>query len=437
MKGAEHLEWIHSTSISGIALLLVTSTVFIALTARLRQPPVVGEILAGVCLGPSLLGLLPGDLSDRAFPVEIRPYLSAVAQVGLLLFMFIVGWELDGGVLDGRRKRTFLLWLGGVTVPLTLGLGLAAVLHQGHDTVNGRHVELLDFALFIGVAVSVAAFPVLARLLTEHGIHRTPLGSLSLAVAALDDIYAWTMLAFVSALVTSGDGGDLGGMLLWSIVYFAAMWWLARPLLAWLVARPGLATSAQLPALIAAGVFGSAYATSTIGIHAIFGAFVFGAIMPRGGRECAKRTVLIPLENAAKLLLPVYFVVTGLSVDLTSITVGGLAQLLLIILVACAGKLGGVTLSARLTGMSWRDSSSLGVLLNTRGLTELVVLNIGYGLGLLSTELFTLMVLMALLTTGMTSPLITGLLRGGNASLAPGPQLQGTAAGTGRPRPDQ
>lgn len=436
MKGAEHLEWIHTTSIGGIALLLVTSTVFIALTARLRQPPVVGEILAGVCLGPSLLGLFPGDLPERAFPDEIRPYLSAIAQVGLLLFMFIVGWELDGGVLEGRRKRTFLLWLGGVTVPLTLGLGMAAVLHGGHDTVDGHHVELLDFALFIGVAVSVAAFPVLARLLTEHGIHRTPLGSLSLAVAALDDIYAWTMLAFVSALVTSGGSGDLAEMLLWSMVYFAAMWWLGRPLLAWLVARPGVAASAQLPALIAAGVFASAYATSEIGIHAIFGAFVFGAIMPRG-RECARRTVLIPLENAAKLLLPVYFVVTGLSVDLTSITVAGLAQLLLIILVACAGKLGGVTLSARLTGMSWRDSSSLGVLLNTRGLTELVVLNIGYGLGLLSTELFTLMVLMALITTGMTSPLITGLLRGGNASLAPGPRLQETGAGNGRPLPDQ
>ncbi|TMR02592.1 cation/H(+) antiporter [Actinomadura soli] len=412
MDRAAHLDWAYTTAIGGIALLLVTSTLFIALTRRLRQPPVIGEIIAGICLGPSALGLLPGNLTDRLFPDEVRPLLTIVAHAGVLLFMFIVGWELDGRVLRGRRRPLGLLWLGGVALPMGLGIGLAAVLYDLHDTVDGRPIRFLPFALFLGVAMSIAAFPVLARLLTEHGIHRLPLGSYALAVAALDDIFAWSMLAFVSALATSAGTAEPVKIAIWGAVYVAALLWLVRPLLAWLVNRLSSTAFAQLPLLIAAGTLGSAYVSSAIGLHMIFGAFLFGAIMPKDGdRDLLRRTVVIPLEDAGRLLLPVFFVVTGLSVDLTSITAAGLLQLALIIVVACGGKLGGITLSARLTGLGWRDSTALGILLNTRGLTELVILNVGYSLGLLSTELFTLMVIMALLTTGMTSPLIGAVLR--------------------------
>ncbi|WP_433325182.1 cation:proton antiporter domain-containing protein [Spirillospora sp. CA-294931] len=412
MERAEHLDWVYATAIGGIGILLLTSTIFIVLIRRLRQPPVIAEIIAGICLGPSVVGLFPGNLTERLFPVEVRPFLSVVAQVGVVLFMFIVGWELDGSVLRGRGKRTGLLWSGGMTICMSLGIGLAFVLYRFHDTVNGEPVRFLHFALFLGVALSVAAFPVLARLLTEHGIHRRPIGSYALAIAALDDLFAWSMLAVVVALATSSGSGELQAILGWGVVYLLAMLLVVRPLLARLIPRLSASAFSYLPMLIAAGVFGSAYATSMIGLHAIFGAFLFGAVMPRtGDRELVRRTVLIPLEDAGRLLLPVFFVVTGLSVDLNSITAAGLAQLLLIVTVAIGGKLGGVTLSARLTGMGWRDASALGVLLNTRGLTELVVLNVGYGLGLLSTELFTLMVLMALITTGMTSPIITALLR--------------------------
>jgi Kef-type K+ transport system membrane component KefB len=430
VRSSQHLDWIYASAIGGIALLLVTSTVFVLLTRRLRQPPVIAEIAAGICLGPSLLGLLPGDLPSRLFPAEVRPFLNLVAQVGVALFMFIVGWELDGSVLRGRGRKTAFLWLRAITVACGLGIGLSFVLYHFHDKVNGRPVRLLDFAMFLGVALSVAAFPVLARLLTERGIHRRPLGSYALTVAALDDIFAWTMLAFVSAMVTSHSTGGLIKVVGWGAAYAAVMLWVVRPLLARVVHWLGSRAFSHLPALIAAGVFTSAFITSRIGLHVIFGAFLFGVIMPRDGdRELIARTVLIPLEDAGRLLLPVYFVVTGLSVDLTSIRLGGLLELALIIVVACGAKLGGVMLSARIGGMSWRESTALGILLNTRGLTELVVLNVGYGLGLLSTELFTLMVLMALVTTGMTSPLIDQILRRQPADAATGSELLGATLG--------
>ncbi|ONK11245.1 cation:proton antiporter [Streptomyces sp. MP131-18] len=404
-------EWILTTAIGGIALVLFVGVGFVLLSRRLRQPAVIGEITAGICLGPSLLGLLPGDLPELFFPVEVRDHLGVVAQLGLLIFMFLIGWEFDFATLRGRRRTTATIWFCGAALPMALGIGLAAVLFGAHDTVNGEELRFLDFALFMGTAMSIAAFPVLARIIADRGIQSTPVGTLALALAALDDILAWCLLAIVVALVTATGAAGFLGVVGWGAVYIVAMVWVVRPLLGRLV-RHATAATPYLPMLAAAGALCSAYVTSEIGLHAIFGAFVFGLVMPRGPEhELMHRAAFIPLEHLSRLLLPVFFVVTGLSVDLTALTATGALHMVLIILTACAGKLGGVLLSARATGMSWHRSTTLGLLMNTRGLTELVILNVGLGLGLLSTELFTAMVMMALVTTAMTSPLLGIALR--------------------------
>lgn len=414
VSGPEHAEWIVTTTLGGIALALAAGAAFAALARRFGQPAVIGEITAGVCLGPSVLGLLPGDLPGMLFPMDVRPYLGIVAQVGLLLFMFTIGWDFDYASLRGRRRTTGTVWLGGALVPMGLGLGLAAVLFGAHDTVDGRQIRFLDFALFLGTAMSIAAFPVLARIITDKRLHLSRVGNLALALAALDDVLAWCLLATVVALVTAGGAGGFLGVLGWGTVYVIVMLAVVRPVLATLAARATAAAAPWLAMLAAAGALGSAYVTSHIGLHAIFGAFFFGLVMPRKDpQQLLRRTALLPLEHLSKLLLPLFFVVTGLSVDVTAMTAQGTAQMLLIILVACVGKLGGVLFSARMTGMGWHEATVLGLLMNTRGLTNWVILNVGLGLGLLSTELFTALVMMALVTTAMTAPLLSWLLRRG------------------------
>ncbi|MGW6056099.1 cation:proton antiporter [Streptomyces sp. NPDC055189] len=412
MKSAEHTEWITITTLGGIALVLVVGAAFAALARRLHQPTVIGEITAGICLGPSLLGALPGNLPEHFFPMDVRPYLNVVAQVGLLLFMFTIGWHFDPTTLRGRGRATGTIWLGAAALPMALGFGMAALLYGSYRTVNGEDIAFLHFGLFIGTAISIAAFPVLARIITDKQLHHTRLGNFALALAALDDILAWCLLAVVVALVSASGAGTFLGVIGWGIVYVVVMLGVVRPVLAALAARASTAAAHVLPLLAAAGALTSAYVTSEIGLHAIFGAFFFGLVMPRSDQqELLRQSALIPIEHTSKLLLPVFFVVTGLSVDLTSLTSTGAVHMVLIIAVACAGKLGGVLLCSRLNGMSWHESYTLGLLLNTRGLTELVILNVGLGIGLLSTELFSAMVMMALVTTGMTSPLLSRTLR--------------------------
>jgi Kef-type K+ transport system membrane component KefB len=243
-------------------------------------------------------------------------------------------------------------------------------------------------------------------------VHHTRIGNFALALAALDDILAWCLLAVVVALVSASGAGTFLAVIGWGVVYIIVMLGVVRPVLAALAARADTAAAPVLPMLAAAGALASAYVTSHIGLHAIFGAFFFGLVMPRSDqRELLLQSALIPIEHTSKLLLPVFFVVTGLSVDLTSLTATGAMHMVLITAVACVGKLGGVLLCSRLNGMDWHESYTLGLLLNTRGLTELVILNVGLSIGLLSTELFSAMVMMALVTTAMTSPLLTRTLR--------------------------
>lgn len=420
-----HSEWITVTAIGGIALILALATAITALCRRIRQPAVIGEITIGICLGPSLLGLFPGDLPDRLFPAEIRPHLGVVSQVGLLLFMFIIGWEFNSGALKGRFRSTGAIWISSLALPMALGVGLAWLIYGSHDVVGGKTVPFTEFALYLGVAMSITAFPVLARIIAEQGLQSTRAGTLALGLAAADDVLAWCMLAVVVALTTATGAAGFLTVMAWSALYLAVMLWLVRPVLATIGDRLRVTHTQYVPVLVASGVFASAFVTSHIGIHAIFGAFMFGLAMPRRHDSLLHRVALPPLESVGKLLLPVFFVVTGLSVDLTTLTAGGIVQTVAIIVVACLGKLGGVALSARLTGMDWRDATVLGVLMNTRGLTELVLLNVGLSLGLLTVQLFSAMVLMALVTTGIAAPVLNRLLKDREAV-----SLVGSAAGT-------
>ncbi len=399
-----------------IAFLLLDVAVVIAaarvggrIARALRQPAVVGEIAAGILLGPSLLGLLPGNPDEWLFPADTRPLLGALAQIGLVLFMFIVGLELDLGLAHGRERAAAWISLLSIAAPFALGVGLAVVVHPGHDVIGGETIPFLGLALFLGIAMSVTAFPVLARILTDRRMQRTVPGVFSLAAAAVDDIVAWSLLAFVIAVIQGGSPAAVGRILGLTLVYVAVMLLAVRPLLRRLVdwrARAGRLTP-DLLAVVLIGVFCSAAVTDVVGIHQIFGAFLFGAIMPTIGASELRHEILDRIEQVAVLLLlPMFFVVTGLAVDFSGITGTGLWQLGLVLLVAMGGKFVGAYAGSRIAAIPSRQSAAIAVLMNTRGLTELIVLSAGRELGVLDDELFAILVVMALVTTIVTEPLL-------------------------------
>jgi Kef-type K+ transport system membrane component KefB len=404
---AQHSDLVIAAVMADIAIVLLAGAVLGRWARYLRQPPVVGEIIAGIALGPSLLGLLPGDLTHRLFPAEARPYLSAVAQVGLLVFMFGIGWEFDKRLLQGRRSAAGAVSLGSIALAFALGVGLATVLYHRHSTINGHHISFTAFALFIGAAMSVTAFPVLARMLTEHRMMTTAVGALALASAAVDDVLAWCLLAVVAAIVTASGPGDLLQIALLALAYVATLVLVVRPLMGYLVRRWARdRVSPMLIVVIVSGLFLSSYATTWIGVHAIFGAFAFGFVMPREPFEVLHEGVKRPLDHISLVLLPVFFIVTGLNVDVSALSGRGYLELAGIVLVACAGKLVGAAVPGRLFGMPWQEAGTLGLLMNTRGLTGFVILGVGVSLGVLDGQMFTMMVLMALVTTMMTGPLL-------------------------------
>jgi Kef-type K+ transport system membrane component KefB len=429
---AQHSDLIVAAVMADIAVVLLAGAVLGRVARYLRQPPVIGEIVAGIALGPSLLGLLPGDLPHRLFPTEARPYLSAIAQVGLLVFMFGIGWEFDKRLLEGRRSAAAAVSLSSIALAFGLGVGLATMLYSQHSTVKGHHISFTAFALFIGAAMSITAFPVLARMLTEHRMMGSSVGALALASAAIDDVLAWCLLAMVAAIVTASGSGDLAQIAVLAVLYVAVMVLVVRPLLAFLVRRWARdRVSPFLIVALVAGLFLSSYATTWIGIHPIFGAFAFGFIMPREPVDVLREGVKKPLDHVSLVLLPVFFIVTGLNVDISSISGRGYVELAAIILVACAGKLIGAAVPGRVSGMPWREAGTLGLLMNTRGLTELVILNAGVTLGILDGQMFTMMVLMALVTTGLAGPLLPNppVLMGEHVPLAPPkPQLADTGS---------
>ncbi|MEO3760531.1 cation:proton antiporter [Mycobacterium sp. B14F4] len=393
-----------------VAVIIVVARLFGRVARMFRQPTVIGEIVAGIALGPSLLGLLPGHLDTLLFPPDVLPYLKILAQLGLVLFMFIVGLELDVALIRGRQRRAGTISLLSVVVPFALGALLALTLHPLHDVVDAKTVPLLGFVLFLGVAMSITAFPVLARILAERRMNRTSVGVLALSAAAVDDILAWTLLAFVYAVVVGDSPWSVVRIIALSAVFVTVMFVVVRPALARMLAwyeRAGRITPDML-AVVLVGVLLSALITERIGIHEIFGAFLFGAIMPRRGALEFRREILERLEQmSVLLLLPIFFVIAGFGVNLRAFQDPGLSwQLLLILTVAICGKFGGAFIGARIQRMSFQQSAAIAVLMNTRGLTELVILLIGKQLGVLDTAMFTMMVVMALVTTLITEPVL-------------------------------
>jgi len=369
----------------------------------LKQPPVMGEIVAGLLLGPSLLGALWPEAQAFLLPAETAPYLGMISKVGVVLFLFLVGLDLDPRLLRGHRHATIAISHASILAPFLLGALLALWLYPRHSTAD---VSFTVFSLFLGISLSVTAFPVLARILIDRGLQHTPLGSAALACAAVDDVTAWTLLALLTGVAKATMDGAYWTVF-WVFVYVVVMFFVVRPLLAPLVAREQRGhgpLSRTALAVVFAGVLFSAVATEAIGIHALFGAFLLGALLPHEGR--LPREIRQRLEDfVLVLLLPSFFAFTGLRthVGLLDRTADWIACAA-IIAVATLGKFGGTALAARLTGLSWRSSSALGILMNTRGLMELIVLDLGLELGVITPTVFTMMVLMALVTTFTATP---------------------------------
>jgi Kef-type K+ transport system membrane component KefB len=375
---------------------------------RLGQPAVIGEIIAGVLLGPSLLGWLWPAAYHALFPPILLPALSILAQVGLVLFMFLVGYELNLALVRRRGRVAVLVSNVSIAVPFLAGVSLAF----GLRALMGPAVNFLGFALFLAVSMSITAFPVLARILHDRGMTRQPVASLALACAAVDDITAWCLLALSTAVAVGAPGWGALRTAGLTVAFVLFMLVAVRPLLARLVAptdgrRPLLAESAVLPFLLA-GLMVSALATDRIGIHPVFGAFLFGVVTPRGVRTVIRATDQVH-GLTLTLLLPLFFVITGLRTKfgLLGADPALWGRCALIVVVAVAAKWAASTLIARLSGVDRWESWSLGVLLNCRGLTELVVLNIGLELGIIDQTLFTMLVIMALVSTVLTSPALS------------------------------
>ena len=370
---------------------------------KIGQPTVIGEIIAGIVLGPSLVGMYFPGFSAALFPVESLGNLKFLSQIGLILFMFVIGMELDMKVLKNKANEAIVISHASIVIPFALGIGLAYFVY---DQFAPEGVKFLSFSLFMGIALSITAFPVLARIVQERGIHKTKLGAIVITCAAADDITAWCILAVVIAIVKAGTFVSSLYIIMLALLYVLAMIFIVKPFLKRIGDLYGSKDRIVKPvvAIFFLVLLMSSYATEVIGIHALFGAFMAGAIMPDVPKF---RTIFIEkVEDVALiLLLPLFFVFTGLKTEIGLLNDPYLWKVTgFIILVAVVGKFIGSALAAKFVGQSWRDSLTIGALMNTRGLMELIVLNIGLELKVLTPEVFTMMVIMALVTTFMTGP---------------------------------
>jgi Kef-type K+ transport system membrane component KefB len=389
-----------------IGVILLTARIVGMLFKKIHQPQVMGEMVAGILLGPTLLGWLAPAMSKTLFPGPSLGYLNALSQVGLVLFMFLVGLSLNPKELHSHGHAAVLTSHVSIITPFCLGSLTALFLYP---RLSDDSVSFMGFALFMGAAMSITAFPVLARILTERNLLRSRMGTLSIACAAVDDVTGWCILAYIILLIRTTHGGrpiwvTFGGLLVYVFVMLSGV----KRLLAWFeesFRRNGRLSENSLAFMVLLAL-ASALTTEALGIHLLFGAFLMGAIMPKG--EDFIRYILHRFESVTVLvLLPLFFAYSGLR---TSIGVAhhGMwwVYASIVIVVAIAGKLGGSMVAARFAGIEWRDAASLGILMNTRGLMELVILNIGLDIGVISTAVFSMMVLMALVTTFMTTPLL-------------------------------
>ncbi len=386
-----------------IILIIASARLFGWLFKMMRQPAVIGEIVAGIILGPSILGLFFPDVNHFLFPASSLGTLQFLSQVGLILFMFIIGMELDLNAIGKQAYGAVIISHASIIIPYTLGMGLAYFIYNKYAPPG---ISFLSFALFMGIAMSITAFPVLARILQEKGLTRSKLGAMALTCAAADDLTAWCILAAVIALVKSGSSVSALYTIILAVIYVLLMLKVVRPSLKNLERIYNNNPKRQTPiiALVFMVLIVSSYVSNIIGVHALFGAFIAGVIMPPS--FSFRKIIMDKIEDISIiLLLPLFFVITGLRTQIGLLNEGHLwVTFGWILLVAVAGKFGGSAIAARMVGQSWRDSLSIGVLMNTRGLMQLIVLNIGYDLGVLSPEMFAMMVLMAIVTTFMTGP---------------------------------
>jgi Kef-type K+ transport system membrane component KefB len=407
------------TFVSPLALLLLQLAVILAVSramgqlfARFRQPQVIGEIVAGLMLGPSLFGWVwPTAYESLFLDKAAMSSLNTLAQIGVLLFLFVVGLEFDLGLIRARGKAAAAISVSGICVPFALGFSIAYPLRHVFDAHH--QADFLPTALFMGAAMSVTAFPVLARIVTEWNLQRTEEGSIALAAAAVDDVLAWTLLAIVVAFApaSAGHGSESpAGILGYAAIYLVMMFALARPLLAFACSRFVNHPSIVLAILVVTMLL-SAFVTETIGVHALFGAFVAGLVSPK--HATLVDGIRLRIESLVLVfLLPIFFAYAGFKVDLRQLLHWDmLGYTALLTTIACIGKLGGSGIAARLSGMSTRSSLLVGILMNTRGLMELIILTIGLQLGVINQNVYGMMIIMALVTTAMAAPLIQ-LLRG-------------------------
>jgi len=389
-----------------IVTIIFVARIFGWISKKIGQPAVIGEIAAGIILGPSLLGFYFPEFSSTLFPAQSLGNLQFLSQIGLILFMFVVGMELDLTVLKNRAQDAIVISHASIVLPFALGMGLAYFIY---DSFAPQGIQFLSFGLFLGIAMSITAFPVLARIVQERGMNKTRLGTIVITCAAIDDITAWCLLAAVIAIVKAGSIVSSLYTIGMATAYVLVMIRFVRPFLK----RVGNLHSSKenlskpIVAIFFLTLIISSYATEVIGIHALFGAFMAGAIMPDNVNF---RNIFIEkVEDVALvLLLPLFFVFTGLRTEIGLLNDPYLWKITgLIILVAVIGKFVGSAFAAKFVGQNWKDSLSIGALMNTRGLMELIVLNIGYDLGVLTPEIFAMAVIMALVTTFMTGPALS------------------------------
>lgn len=370
---------------------------------KLGQPIVIGEIIAGIILGPSLLGTLFPATFDFIFPSNSLRNLQLFSQFGLILFMFIIGMEIDAKLIQKKINSAVIISYTGIIFPFFLGILLSFFIY---DAFALQGVSFTTFSLFIGVAMSITAFPVLARIIHEKGLTKTPNGMMAITCAATDDVTAWLIFAAIIAFVQAGSALGAIVTLILAILFIILMLFLVQPILKKIgdiyVSKENL--SKTIIAFIFLVLFCSAIFTEIIGIHALFGAFIAGVVVPKN--KVFKKLMINKIEDVSTvILLPLFFAYTGLRTQIGLLNTPYLwVVCVIIILIAITGKLGGVSIAARFVGNTWRDSLILGVLMNTRGLMELIVLNIGYDLGILSPEIFSMMVIMAITTTFMAGP---------------------------------
>jgi Kef-type K+ transport system membrane component KefB len=390
-----------------VAAVVALAKVLGAVVKRLGQPPVIGEIIAGITLGPSVLGAVWPGAATALIPDAVIPDLHALAQVGVVLFVFLTGLELNSRLLRGRGQLAVVVSHVSIAVPFLLGVLFSAV---AYTRFAPKGVGFLAFALFVGVSMSVTALPVLVRILKDLGIFRSEVGVVALTCAVIDDVTAWTLLALVVALVTASSLASVFVTIALMALFVLVLVLAVRPLLSRFVARVDSSRLSMAAPLVLVAVLLCAMCTEWMGMHAMFGAFVFGVIFPRGNAISEWLHDKVGGLTTA-LLLPLFFAYSGLRTDIGLIDSGLWLWCAAILAVAVLGKLAGSAVAARAVGETWNRSLQVGALMNCRGLTELVVLNIGLDIGVLSPTLFTMLVIMALVSTAMSGPLVTWLGR--------------------------